>query len=120
MGITAETAQEELHLLVDHRVVDHKLMKGLAVFLVGQFTFKQQVAGIQVVALGSQLFNRVTTIKQFTFVAIDIRDGRLTRRGGQKARVVSEHACLAVELADVDDIRTHVDKPANQCSGCRC
>ncbi len=76
--------------------------------VVGQLAVQQQVAGFQEVAVGGQLLDGVATVQQLALVAIDVGDGRLARRGGQEARVVGEHARLAVQLADVDHIRADI------------
>ncbi|EWS64905.1 hypothetical protein Y695_01844 [Hydrogenophaga sp. T4] len=106
VGIAAEATQEELHLLVDHGVVDHELVEVAALLVVRQITVEQQVAGVEVVAVGGELFDGVATVQQFALVAIDVGDGRLAGRGGQEAGVVGEHAGLCVQLADVNHVRT--------------
>ena len=108
MSVTAKATQEELHLLVDHGVVLDVLGKGRFGRLTGQVAVEQQVAGFHVIALGCELLNRVATVEQFALVAVDEGDGRLAGCGGQKSGVVGEHAGLAVELADVDDLRTNI------------
>ncbi|MDT4863357.1 hypothetical protein FQZ97_980580 [compost metagenome] len=105
MRVAAEAAQEELHLLVDHGVVDHELVEVAALFFVGQLAVEQQVAGVEVVAVGGELLDGVAAVQQLTLVAIDVGDGRLAGGGGQKAGVVGEHARLRVQLADVDHVR---------------
>ena len=101
--VTAETAQEKLHLLVDHGVVLDVFGKGRFGGLAGQVAVEQQVAGLHVIALGRQLLNRVAAVQQFALVAVNEGDGRLAGGCRQKSWVVGEHAGLAVELADVDD-----------------
>ena len=76
--ITAETAQEELHLLIHHGVVVHQFVKVCALFGIRQITVEQQVAGVQKVAVVGQLLNGIATIEQLAFVAIDEGNGRLT------------------------------------------
>jgi hypothetical protein len=49
--VAAEAAQEELHLLVDHRVVGHARDEVLLLLPVGQLSVQQQVAGLEVVAV---------------------------------------------------------------------
>ena len=105
--VAAEATQEELHLLVDHGVVGHELGEVGLLGRVGQLTVQQQVAGFHEVAVGGQLLDGVTAVQQLTLVTVDVGDGGLARRGGQKARVVGEHAGLGVQLADVDDIRAN-------------
>ena len=78
--VAAETAQEELHLLIDHGVVGHTLGEVGLSCDVGQVAIQQQMTGFHEVTAGGQLFDRVATVEQFTFVAIDVGDGRLTRR----------------------------------------
>jgi hypothetical protein len=88
-------------------------------FLLGvrQFAVQQQVAGFQEVAVLGQLLDRVAAVQQLALVAVDVGDARVARRGRHEARVVGELAGLAVQLADVDDVRAdrafvdrHVDR----------
>ncbi len=105
MGVTAEAAHEKLHLLVHHGVVGHAPDE--ICFLVGvrQLAVQQQVASFEVVAVGGELLDRVAAVQQFAFVAVDVGDGRLGCCGRQKAGVVSEHAGLGVQLANVHHVR---------------
>ena len=102
--IAAEAAHEELHLLVDHRVVGHALDEIRLLLRVRQLAVQQQVAGLEVVALRRQLLDRVAAVQQLALVAVDVGDGRIARRRRQEARVVGELAGLAVQRADVDDV----------------
>ena len=77
VGVTTKTAQKELHLLVDHGVLVHQLVKVFALLTDGQFTVQEQVAGVQIVHLVGQLLDGVTTVQEFAFVAIDVGDGGL-------------------------------------------
>ena len=105
VGVTAETAQEELHLLVDHGVVGHTFGEVGLAGCIGQVAVQQQVAGFHEVAVHGQLFNRVTAVQQFALVAVDVGDGGLAGRRRQKARVIGEHAGLGIQLTDVDHVR---------------
>ncbi|MNV80723.1 hypothetical protein D3C71_1743450 [compost metagenome] len=78
--VTTETAQEKLHLLVDHRVVGHELVEVRALRFIGQFTVEQEVAGVEVITLGGQLFDGVAAIQQLTLVTVDVGDGGLRGR----------------------------------------
>jgi hypothetical protein len=74
---------------------------------IGQLTVKQQVAGFQKIALGGQLFDGVTTVKQLALVAVDIGNFRVARRGRKEARIESEFAGLPIQLSNVNNIRAH-------------
>ena len=50
--------------------------------------------------------DRVAAIEQLALVAVDVGDRRIAGGRRQEARVVGELAGLAVERADVDDVRT--------------
>src|SRR5262249_61049045 len=67
---------------------------------------KQQIAGFQEVAMFRQLLDRISAVKQYAFVSVDISDLGLAARGGSEARIVSEHTALAVKLRNVDDMGT--------------
>ncbi|MCY1527161.1 hypothetical protein D9M68_622190 [compost metagenome] len=114
--VAAEAAQEEMQLLVHHRVMgDLRVEIGLLV-LVGQFAVQDQVADVHEVAVHGQLLDGEAAVQQFALVAVDVRDARFAGGGGHEARVKREHARLAVKLADVDHIRTDralVDRELN-------
>jgi len=47
MRVAPEPAQEELHLLVDHRMLDHARLERRALCDVGQIAVEQQVADFE-------------------------------------------------------------------------
>ena len=106
MGVAAKTLEEPAHLLVDHRVMDHAIDE--VRFLAGgrQFAVKQEVAGLEEIAVFGEIGDRIAAIEQDAFVAVDIGDlGFAARRRGE-AGIVSEDAGLGVELADVQHLGT--------------
>ena len=105
MGVAAEALEEAAHLLVDHRVPgDAEVEIGL-LRRGRQFAVKQQIAGLQEVAVLGELLDRIAAVEQDAFVAVDIGDlGFAACRGGE-AGIVGEHAALAVELGDVEHVR---------------
>ena len=107
MGIAAETGEEAVHLLVHHCVVRHAIVE---IFLLGlgwQFAVKQQIAGLQKIAVLGQLLNRITPVEKNAFIAVDIGDLGFAACGGSEAGVVGEHPGVFVKRGDVDDIRAH-------------
>jgi len=63
MGVTTEAAQEEVHLLVDHRVLGHERIKFNFLLGIRQFTIQDQITDVHEVAIDCKLFDRVTAIK---------------------------------------------------------
>ena len=55
-----------------------------------QFAVKQQIAGLEEVAMLGQLLDRIAAIEQNALVAIDIGDLRFAARGRGEARIVGE------------------------------
>ena len=117
--VTAEATEEEVHLLMDHRVLGHGVGEHFFLLCVWQFAVQQQVAGFQEVAVDGQLLDRVTAVQQLALVTVDVGDARVTGGGRHEARIVRELAGRAVQLADVDDVRAdgafvdrHVDRRA--------
>jgi hypothetical protein len=96
---------EELHLLVDHRVLGHQLDELFLLLGVGQLAVQQQMAGLEEIGARRELLDGIASIQELALVAVDVRDRRAARRGRQEARVVRELARLAVQRADVDDFR---------------
>jgi len=122
VGVATEAAQEEVQLFVDHRVMGHLRIEIGLLFLVRQFAVQDQVADVHEVAIDGQLFDRVAAVQQLALVAVDVGDARFASRGRHETGVEREHARLAVQLADVDHIRTDralVDRELNGCAAVR-
>jgi hypothetical protein len=72
----------------------------------GQFAVQQQVADFKERGLLGQLVDRITAVQQNAGVAVDIGDLAFARRGRGEARIEREVVAVAVQLADVQDVRT--------------
>ena len=104
--VAAEARVEAGHLLVHHGVARDGVVEILELLLGRQLAVQQQVADLDEVGLLRQLFDRVAAIEQDALVAVDVGDaGRAVGRRGE-ARIVGEAAGVAVQPADVDDVRT--------------
>ncbi|KAG1377351.1 hypothetical protein G6F59_018183 [Rhizopus arrhizus] len=57
VGVAAETTQEEMQLLVDHRVMGHLRVEVSLLSLVRQFAVQDQVADVHEVAIDGQLLD---------------------------------------------------------------
>src|SRR5271166_3464409 len=102
MGVPAEALVEAAHLLVHHGVegdtiIEVGLLRGR-----GQLAVKQEIAGLEEVAVLGQLLNGVAAIEQEPFVAVDIRYLGLAASGRGVAGIVGEHSGFGVEFADID------------------
>ena len=67
--VAPESAHEELHLLVHHRVLGHNVDELALLLDVWQFPVEHQVADFEVVAADGELFDRIAAIEQLTFIA---------------------------------------------------
>ena len=65
---------------------------------------EQQVGDFHEARMLGQLVDRIAAVEQDALVAVDIGDRALAAGGRGEAGIVGEHAGLAVELADVDDV----------------
>ena len=74
MCVAAETLEEPHHLFVHHRVVRDIIIEIRALARRWKFAIQQQITGFEKIAVLGQLLDRVTAIKQNTFIAIDIGD----------------------------------------------
>ena len=106
VGIATETAEEPSELLMHHGVAQHGFFKFGLLLGSRQFAVNQQIAGFQIVAVFSQLLNRIAAIVKLAFVAIDKGDFRFTACRRHKAGVESKHARAFGEGADIDNIVT--------------
>ena len=74
MGVAAVAGEEAAHLFMHHGVTRHTGVEVLLLRGRRQFAVKQQVAGLEEVALFGKLLDRITAVQQNTFVTIDIGD----------------------------------------------
>ena len=104
--VAAEARVEAGHLLVHHGVARDGVVEILELALGRQLAVQQQVADLEEVGLLRQLFDGIAAIEQDALVAVDVGDaGRAVGRRCE-ARIVGEAAGVAVQPADVDDVRT--------------
>ena len=92
MRVAAEAAQEEVQLLVHHRVMGHLRVEIGLLSRVRQFAVQDQVADVHEVAVHGQLFDGEAAVQQLALVAVDVRDARFAGGGGHEAGVEREHA----------------------------
>src|SRR5690554_4628350 len=85
----------------------HAIVEIFLLRLGRQFAVKKQVAGLEEVAIFSELFDRITAVQQNAFVTINVGDLGLTARSGRETRIVGERPRILVERADVDDFRPY-------------
>ena len=105
--VAAETVEETVHLVMHHRVAGDAIVE-LGLLRCGrQFAVEKQVAGLEEIAVLGELVDWIAPVEEHALIAVDKGDLGFRARGRGKARVVSEHARLRVELADVDDRRAH-------------
>ena len=106
MCIAAEPLQEEMHRLVNERVVHHEVLEVFLFFRVGQFAFEKQITDFKVVAVAGELLDRIAAIEQFARRAVNVRNGALAGSRAHESRIVCEFSRLLVERRNVDDFRT--------------
>ena len=107
MRVTAEALEEPGHLLVHHRVMGHAMVEVELLRLGRELPVKQEIAGLEEVALLGELLDRVAAVFQDAGIAVDVGDLGLAAAGRREAGVIGEHPGLGVELADVDDVGAH-------------
>ena len=107
MRVAAEALEEARHLVMDHGVARDGVVELSLLSGGGELPVKQQIAGLEEIAVISQLLDGVAAMQQNAFVAIDIRDLGLAGGRRQEARIEGEAARGVVEFADVDDIRAN-------------
>jgi hypothetical protein len=75
--VPAEAGEEARHLLMDHRVMRDPVVEIVFLGLGRQFTVQKKVADFEEIALLGELVDRIATVQQDAFVAVDIGDLRL-------------------------------------------
>src|ERR1700722_20360682 len=105
--VATETVEETVHLIMHHRVARDAILEVGLLRRGRQLSIQEQVAGLEEIAVLSELVDWVAPVEEHALVAVDIGDLGFRARGRGKARVVSEHARLGVELAYVDHRRAN-------------
>ena len=109
MRVAPETVEETVHLVVHHGVAGDAIVE-LGLLRGGrQLAIQKHVAGLQEIAVLGELVDRIAPVEEHALVAVNVGDLRFRARGRGEARVISEHARLGVELADIDNRRP--DRP---------
>ncbi len=106
MRVATETTEKARHLLMHHGVMRHAIIEIRFLALGRQFAVKEQVAGLQKIAVFGELFDRISAVQQNSFVAVNVGDLRLAGCRGSKTRIVCECAGVLVECTNVHDIRS--------------
>src|SRR5579875_1173041 len=102
MGVPAQALEESRHLLMHHRVARDPVVEILLLRRSRQIPIEQKIASFEKVAVFGDLFNRVTAVEQYAFVAVNISDVRFAARRRRKAGIISEHPGRSVKLANID------------------
>ena len=77
MSVTTETVEETVHLVVDHRVAGDAIVE-LGLLRRGrQFAVQEQVAGLEKIAVLSELVDRVAPVEEHALVAVNVGDLRI-------------------------------------------
>jgi hypothetical protein len=105
MGIAPEAAIERRQLLMHHRVVRDRGVELFHLLLIRQFAVQQQIADLKEARLLGELIDGIAAIKKNAFVAVDEGDVAFATRRRGETGIVGEDVRIAIELADVHDIR---------------
>ena len=105
MAVAAEAAEEIVHLFMHHRMMRDTMFEIAELFDGRQFAIEKQVADFQIMRFLGQLLDRVAPIPQFALVAVDEGDRGIAACGRGEARIIGENARLAIQLADVQNVR---------------
>ena len=103
MRVAPEALIKPAHLLVHHGVAGDTIVEIRLLRRGGKLAVKQEVTGLEEVAVFRQLLDWESAIEQDAFVAVDVGDLRLAASRRGVTGIVGEHPGLGVELADVDD-----------------
>ena len=102
---TAEAGVEGAQLLVEHGVAGDRVDEIIVLFLARQFAVEQEISHFHKAGVLRQLADRVSTVQQDAFVAVDISERALATRSGLVTWVKCERAGRTVQLANIDNIR---------------
>ena len=105
MRVAAEAGEKARHLLMHHGVMHDAIVEVLLLCGRRQFAVEQQVAYFEEIAVFGQLFDRIAAMQQNAFVAINIGDAGLARRGRGEARIVSESGGVLIKGTNINDTR---------------
>ena len=100
VGVVAEALHERLDVLVHERVDRDLVRPRVELGLRRQLAVDQEVGDLEVGRLLRQLLDRVAAVLQHAVVAVEVGDGRATRRRVHERRVVRHQA--EVVVGDLD------------------
>ena len=90
MRIATETSVEVCHLLVEHRVFGYTAFEIFESRFVRKLAIEQEIAYFEKTAFLSKLVDRVTSIKKFSLVTVNIGDRRTSCCSRCEAGIISE------------------------------
>ena len=105
VGAAMEAGIEVLQPFVDHRVVRDRLHEQVILGLAWQVAIPQQVADFEVIALLSELLDRIAPVQERSFFAVDKCNVAPAGCRRHESRVEREQTGLLVQGADIDDGR---------------
>ncbi len=105
MRIATEALVELPELIVQHRVIGDCIGELVELVLFGQLAIQQEIRDLHEIRIFGQLPDRVTAMQQHALVTVDIGKRAFARGSGFVARIEGEGPGLAVQLADINDIR---------------
>ncbi len=91
---------------MQHRVTRDRVGKVVQLGLAGQIIVEQEVGGFHEAGALGQLSDWIAAMEQDAFFAIDKGQRALAARGRLVAGIEGEFAGRAIELADIDHIRS--------------
>ena len=105
MSSRLEPAQKELHLIMDHSVIGHRLVELLLRSTFGRSPRTATGSTYPGSRTASRVFDRVAAIQQLAFVAVDVGDRRVAWPPSKEIRVVRELARFRVKADGCRSLR---------------
>ena len=102
--VTFEAFVELDHLLVYHHFSHHSLLEFNQLALGGQDAVEQKIAGLHVGGVLGELLDRVASVEQLAFLAVDVADVGDAAGCAHETWVVGQQVGLAQKGAHVDEI----------------
>lgn len=102
MRLTLESLVEGDDFLVDHHLANYDLLELLQFCGGGQTSVQQQIGGLHVGGVISQLVNRVAPVHELTLLPVDVSDVRDAARSAHESGVIGQHSKIGEQSSDVD------------------
>src|SRR5690606_18643375 len=101
VGVVGERLEEVFHVLPQQRVAGYRLLVGLQLRLGGELAVLEEVGHLEEAASIGELLDRIATVTEDPFLAVDVADGGAGLGGVGEPAVERDQPGLGPQPSDV-------------------